>query len=595
MILRRNIHIFFWIMFIVLIVSGPSVFGNETQLMAKNIEFVNADLRDVFRSLAAAGKFNIIMEPRVHGDVTLSLRYGVSVKDAVSVIAKTYGYSCRWLTDSPTVLVGSAQFIRINFDHKISKSYPLKYANPKEIAESLEVVIPRSRIKADFQNNQVIVLANEIEITNITEIIGKLDREFQPIDFEVQLAEVPAGIWNKLGIVNNYQPPHMGVYVLKEEQKKIIEGIAPNVIASSNFSGLDNHQVRIFLGDKVSLITTKKRKGDVNYQVEYVDAGTSLSMTPQINPEHQLTLMTKAIVCTIANKSQPGAKWIPWVVNRDFGSTIRLEIGQTFILSGLLQRNEYQMMKKSPYQFPELDKLFTSQKSAEQAGISPSGELIALLTPRLAEKKSPHQAGSPENVPGPAITPKPGTGGAGDNGNIQSNVQNQVSENKSFDPTAPGLEGKLPIDEDKPEVKIALNTTKTNTGEAKEKPEEVQASGDKGISNSKFVEIHYHVKKGDTLTSIVKKFAANMELVIAKNKLNKTGVIKDDLVLIVPVPLDRIYVLKSKETLWRIAKRYGTTLEVLKDLNGIKDETKVYAGELVVLPCVQSEIVNPQF
>ncbi len=577
---RGNVRTFLSVFFLIVVAWGPFVFGNETQATVKNIEFVNADLRDVFRSLATAGKFNIIMEPQVHGNVTLVLRYGVTVKDAVSVIAKTYGYSCRWITDSPTALVGSSRFIQINFDRKISKTYILKYASPGEIAESLEVVIPKARIKADLQNKKVIVLANEIEIANITEIIQKLDREFQPIDLEVQLAEVPSEIWKKLGIDNIYQPPHMGVYVLKEEQKKALGGLVPNVIARINYSGLDNHRLRILLGDKVSIVTTKKRKGDLNYKVEYVDAGNFLSLTPQINPGHPLTLVTKATVSTIANKAQPGAKWAPWVVTRDFESTIRLEMGQTFILSGLLQRNEYQMMKKSPYQFPELDKLFIAQNLSEQAGTNSSGELIALLTPKLAEKTS---------SPGASLM------GVDDSGNHSSAVPNQVPESKPLDPTAQDLEGKLPIKEDKPEIKITPETTEVNPDVAAEKPRETQGTNDNGNSNLQYVEIRYHIKSGDTLTSIVKKFATNLELVLSRNNLNKNGAIKENMVVIIPVPAERTYALKPKETLWRIAKRYGTTLEVLKDLNGLSDVTKVYVGEIIVLPCVKTKIANPQF
>ncbi len=581
MIRRRNIRIFFSIFFLTLVGCGPFAFGNETQATVKNIEFVNADLRDVFRSLATAGKFNIIMEPQVRGNVTLALRYGVTVKDAVSVIAKTYGYSCRWITDSPTALVGSARFIQINFDRKVSKTYRLRYASPGEIAESLEVVIPKSRIKADLQNKQVIVLANEIEIANITEIIEKLDREFQPLDLEVQLAEVPPEIWKKLEIDNKYQPPHMGVYVLKEDQRKALEGLSPNVIARINYSGLDNHRLRILLGDKVSIVTTKKRKDDVNYKVEYVDAGNFLSLTPQMNSDHQLTLLTKATVSTVANKSQPGAKWVPWVVTRDFESTIRLEMGQTFILSGLLQRTEYQMMKKSPYQFPELDKLFLSQNSSEQAGSNSSGELIALLTPKLTGKMSSREA----SLEGTVV----------DNGNNSATLPNQVLDNKPLDPTAPDSEGKLPMKEDKPEIKITPDTTKISSDVATEKTPEMQETKDGGISNLQYAEIRYRVKKGDTLVSIVKKFATKMELVLSRNNLSKTGVIKEDFVLTIPVPVERTYVLKPKETLWRIAKRYGTTLEVLKDLNGISDVTKVYVGEIIVLPCVKTKIANPQF
>jgi LysM repeat protein len=563
------------------VITTTTVFGVDQPIVAKNIEFVNADLRDVFRSLAEAGKFNVIMEPVVHGEVSLTLKYGVTLKDAVSVIAKTYGYSCRWLPDSPTAVVGNANFIKLNFDRKISKVFQLTFADAKEVAESIEVVIPKNRIKADHSTNQITVMANDSEITNIAEIIARLDCDLPKISVEAKLEEVNAQLWKEIGIDNAFSPPHMGANVLTEQQcKKIDENPQLNILTKPNLTGLDNHEAKIFLGDKVPLITEKNKQGDINYKVEYVDAGTSLAITPRINANNQVTLMVKVTVSTIANKSKPkpGSTWVPWVVTREFESTIRLELGQSLLLSGLLQRNEYKMMKGSPFQFPVLSELFAKENSNLQTVPDAQNEVILVLTPKLL---GPIAGENPAAAPQvPVETPDTknlSDSAAGANGNAGGipPEQNPVSE-----------ADKLPLDEEKPEVRFTPIKSDQN-GPA--------IVGNESNANSKYKEIRYLIKKGDSLSSIVKKFASDLQMVAANNHLGKTGIIKMNTTLLIPVPVERFYTLKPKETLWRIAKRYGVTLAALKDLNGISDETKVKAGQELVLPSPAAKIVHPQF
>jgi LysM repeat protein len=594
---RRNLLTTLVFILLLVLLSGVNAVGVDNPIVAKNIEFVNADLRDVFRSLAEAGKFNVVMEPTLHGEVTLTLKYGVTIKDAISVIAKTYGYSSRWLADSPTVVIGNSNFIKANFDHKISKVFQLKFADPTVVAESLEVVIPKNRIKADLKTNQITVMASDIEIANIAEIISKLDRELPMINVETKLEEVTGQFWKEIGVDNTFSPPHMGVYLLTEQQLKATnENTKINLLTKPNLSGLDNHEAKIFIGDKVPLITERNKQGDINYKVEYVETGTNVSLTPRINADNKLTIMVKVVVNTIANKSQPGTNWVPWLVTREFESTIRLEAGQAFLLSGLLQRSEYNMMKDSPYKFPVLSELFTKENSTMQANLQT--EVVIILTPKLigkadvdssTEQKASGSDQTALNVQNPVVP----VNDASSSETVQTTDQNVAtpSGNVQSEQVSAGTYDKLPIDEEKPEVKISV----IKSIEA-EQPKVIPiVDSNKNIITPKFTEIKYQVKKGDSLASIVKKFASDLQIVVEKNKLGKTGTIKPNTLLIVPVPSERIYSLKPKETLWRIAKRYGTTLVILKDLNGITNETKVKAGQELVLPVSVNKIANPKF
>ena len=86
-----------------------------------------------------------------------------------------------------------------------------------------------------------------------------------------------------------------------------------------------------------------------------------------------------------------------------------------------------------------------------------------------------------------------------------------------------------------------------------------------------------------------------MESIIKVNQLQNPSIIKTNTVLLIPIPNERIYVLKHQETIWRLAKRYGTTVAVLKDLNGIKDVTKLCTGQKIILPVPVTRIANSKY
>lgn len=49
-------------------------------------------------------------------------------------------------------------------------------------------------------------------------------------------------------------------------------------------------------------------------------------------------------------------------------------------------------------------------------------------------------------------------------------------------------------------------------------------------------------------------------------------------------PVKTIYVVKTGDTLSKIASKYGTTYKTLADLNGIKNPDKIYVGQKIAIP-----------
>ena len=45
-----------------------------------------------------------------------------------------------------------------------------------------------------------------------------------------------------------------------------------------------------------------------------------------------------------------------------------------------------------------------------------------------------------------------------------------------------------------------------------------------------------------------------------------------------------MYIVKKDDTLWKIAKRYGSTVEDIARANGIEDENKIFVGQKIFIP-----------
>ena len=127
---------------------------------------------------------------------------------------------------------------------------------------------------------------------------------------------------------------------------------------------------------------------------------------------------------------------------------------------------------------------------------------------------------------------------------------------------------------------------------------------------------HYRVRRGDTLGRIAKRFGTTVDVLVAMNNIDQAHFIKPDQVLRVPggrmaaspavdEPVQpqkpRHYRVRRGDTLGRIAKRFGTTVDVLVAMNNIDQAhfikpdqvLRVPGGRMAASPAVD-EPVQPQ-
>jgi len=95
----------------------------------------------------------------------------------------------------------------------------------------------------------------------------------------------------------------------------------------------------------------------------------------------------------------------------------------------------------------------------------------------------------------------------------------------------------------------------------------------------------YIVKAGDTLSSIARSHQTSVTAILHKNVIANPNLIYPGEEFTITPPLSTTpYVIKWGDTLYAIAKKYGTTVSALAFENKVKNPNKIYAGDTLKIP-----------
>ena len=104
----------------------------------------------------------------------------------------------------------------------------------------------------------------------------------------------------------------------------------------------------------------------------------------------------------------------------------------------------------------------------------------------------------------------------------------------------------------------------------------------------------YTVIAGDSLYKIAQRFGTTVEILQQANKLQSTTLNIGQVLYIPPVP-GRVfqYIVQPGDSLYKLAGLFSTTIPSLIELNGIENSI-IYAGQRILVPFYTEVIVNVQ-
>ena len=102
-----------------------------------------------------------------------------------------------------------------------------------------------------------------------------------------------------------------------------------------------------------------------------------------------------------------------------------------------------------------------------------------------------------------------------------------------------------------------------------------------GATKTEVATTEYHiVKSGDTLGKIAKKYGTTVAALVKLNNISNPNLIKVGQKIKLMEPI-QYYTVESGDTLGKIAKKYGTTVNSLTKLNGISNPNLIVVGQKI--------------
>ncbi|MCM8812284.1 MAG: hypothetical protein NC910_04470 [Candidatus Omnitrophica bacterium] len=261
--------------------------------------------------------------------------------------------------------------------------FDLRYANAKQIEERLKDHLELRKlgfVKADERSNQLIVKTLPDRMKDVERMIALLDRKtrevlidakiiqvnltdnldsgidwdavFRNIKFHgvdkvadfrqtstttaASVAQVPLGNkWGKLalGLLNN-DGYELLRYLETLGQTKLVA--TPRVLV------VHNQEAKILVGTREAYVTTTTTTGQSTSttaeQVQFIDVGTQLSVTPSINSDGYITMKIKPEVSSVVRTlTTPIGNQIPIVSTSTAETLVMVKDGTTVVLGGLAQ------------------------------------------------------------------------------------------------------------------------------------------------------------------------------------------------------------------------------------------------------------------
>jgi type IV pilus assembly protein PilQ len=419
--------------------DAVSVQPDQGQDQMLTVDFKDADIHNVLRTLAYKGNVNIVSGPEVSGVVTMRLS-DVPWEKALEMILRTYGLA--YEKDRNIIRVTTLE--RLKSENLTTKVYGLNYSNAAVVGGAIkDILSDRGKVGMDERTNQLVVTDIPTTLNKVEEVIGRLDRKTKQVIIEAKILETSLSDNEALGIdwtvriaatgskrpttapfdrvsfdsnLQKYLPlpqptgavetfpvlskpsfPFTGVEnflfgTLDFSQFQVLIELLKNrsdtkVLSYPRVATLDNQEAQILVGTNYPIpiyewSTETKTRQISGYYSEQI--GIKLRVTPHINEEDYVSLKVHPEVSAITGYVGPDNER-PVTSTREADTNVMLKDGQTIVIGGLVSENKIDIVHKVPLlgDIPVAGWLF--KKKAKELSRT---ELLVFLTPHIVKDGS---------------------------------------------------------------------------------------------------------------------------------------------------------------------------------------------------------------
>jgi type IV pilus assembly protein PilQ len=391
------------------------------------ISYIDADIQNVLRSLAAKAGINLILGDEVTGKVTVNLT-GVSYEDAMKLIAESKNYA--YVKSANVVKIKSKELLEA--EPVEVRVHTLNYAKADDIKKTLEPLLTKQgRIQVDTRSNTLVFFDTPSNLIKLISLTQSLDTQTPQVMIEAKFVETSKNPRKDLGInwsgtLLNHQLSARGnqidpvtgetvpgfslikdlaggpwtpaTAILNAGDASVVFSYLnadkdTELLANPRVVTTDNGKARISIARQFPIPQFQFSEQSASLQINgfaYKDIGIILNVTPRINKDEYITLevMPEASNQDGTTRLQSGggaggqgnAVDIPIISTRVAETTVLIKSGHTLAIGGLMQQDVEDSYTKVPLlgDIPGLGAFFRS-KSLNKT----KRDLLIFLTPKI--------------------------------------------------------------------------------------------------------------------------------------------------------------------------------------------------------------------
>lgn len=387
------------------------------------IEYIEADIQNVLRTLAARAGVNLILGDEVQGKVTVHLE-DVSYEDAMRLIVESKGFA--YVADHNVVKVKSKESLEA--EPVEVRLHQLEYSKAEDIQKTVSnVMSPRGKIQADPRSNTLIVSDTPSVLAKLMPLIQSLDSQTPQVMIEAKFVETTKNPKKDLGInwsqtllnheltagsdsitdgntgkpVSGFQlaknlaggPWVPSTALLDAGTAKIVfsylnQDVDTELLANPRIVTTDNQKAKISIATQFPIPNFSFSEQTASLQIsgfEYKDIGIILNVLPRINKNEFITLeVTPEASSSTENATlQSGggsSVQIPIINTRSASTVVLIKSGNTLAIGGLMRTDVSDRYTKVPLMgdLPGIGAFFRS-KSLDKS----KRDLLIFLTPTI--------------------------------------------------------------------------------------------------------------------------------------------------------------------------------------------------------------------
>ncbi len=392
-------------------ISSSIVYSAENKGLT-SISFKDADLRDVIKMLSGEGGYNVVVGNDVTGKVTFDL-HNVTIQDALDAALKINGYGIEKMGEILFIKPASQLVTQYSpmqpaiTPHLQIRSFKLNYINASDITASIkEYSSANGKVTANISNNLIVVEDLVENLNRIETILNNMDVVPKQVLIEAKVLEIrlsddlQLGVdWNKVvtggdatytfqgsnfsnpvttgapGLYFNIDTPSFKMFLDTLQQKGDLKTLSTPKLVT-----LDNKEAQIIIGGRLGYRVTTTSNQVTTEDVEFLEIGTMLKITPRIGNDGNILL-------AIYPKVSDGVvtQGLPSETTTEVTTNVAVRDGESIFIGGLIRDRKETVDKQIPLlgDIPILGYLF--KRKTENLSKT---ETIVVITPHIVDLRS---------------------------------------------------------------------------------------------------------------------------------------------------------------------------------------------------------------